>query len=94
MTTRRNRGIRKASLMSWKPAALLSGCLLAALLASPGCSGDGTATTRPSMDAQADNAVRDPMNYTPFDGKPDMSSNGDHLMHPSLQQDWNDFIHP
>jgi hypothetical protein len=46
------------------------------------------------MDAKADNAIRDPMHYSPFDGKTDMGSSGDHLEHRTLQQDVNDVLHP
>ena len=94
MKTKRDGRPRKAIVTHWKSAVVLSGCLVPAFLSTPGCASDGTATTRPTMDAQADNVVRDPWNYSPFDGKPDMSNNGDHLLHPSLQQDLNDFIHP
>jgi len=83
-----------AIVTNWKSAVVLAGCFLPALFSTSGCSSDEAATTRPTMDAQADNVIRDPMHYTPFDGKPDMSNNGDHLVHTTLQQDWNDFIHP
>jgi hypothetical protein len=83
-----------AIVTNWQSAIVLSASLLPAFFSSPGCSSDGTATTRPSMDEQANNAIRDPMHYSPFDGKPDKDSSGDHLEHRSLQQDLNDVIHP
>lgn len=83
------------ALASWKSAVVISGCLVSAFFSSPGCTSNAAATTRPSIDAQSDNAIRDPMHYSPFDGKPDMgSSGGDHLEHRTLQQDVNDVIHP
>jgi hypothetical protein len=83
-----------AIVTNWKSSVVLSGCLLTALFSCPGCASDDSATTRPSMDAKADNAVRDPWAYSPFGGKPDMGNNGDHLVHTTLQQDLNDFTHP
>jgi hypothetical protein len=80
--------------MNSKSAIVIAGCLLPACFSCSGCANGGTATTRPTMDAQADNVIRDPMHYSPFDGKPDMGSDNDHLEHRSLQQDWNDVIHP
>ena len=85
------------TLMSWKSGVTVcavAACLSRPCVLFPGCSSDGSATTRPTMDARADNAIRDPMHYSPFGGKPDMGSGGDHLEHRTLQQDVNDVIHP
>jgi hypothetical protein len=73
---------------------LLPGLLVMAALVISGCASDGSATTRPSMDDRANNAINNPMNYTPFAGKSDMSNKDDHLEHRTLQQDLNDVINP
>jgi hypothetical protein len=94
MKTSQQRDNWVATVTGWKSLVALTGCVLPTMFCSPGCANDGTATTRPTMDAAADNVIRDPMHYSPFDGKPDMSSGGDHLEHQSLQQDLNDVLHP
>jgi hypothetical protein len=71
-----------------------SACLILTVFVG-GCSDDPSVTPRPSMQSKSDNAMRDPMNYSPFSEKPDMSSDGNHLERRSLKQDLNDvFVNP
>lgn len=57
---------------------------LLCLLLLPGLAGCSTSTTAenskpPTMDEKADSIIRDPMHYSPFSSKPDLSSGGSHL---------------
>lgn len=80
---------------SWVAITVLVGSLLPISLCCVGCGSEQSATTRPTMDAKAGDALQNPMGYSPFHDRPGMTSGSDHLVHTTLQQDVNDvFINP